>query len=72
MKMQHVVGVVLFVLGVILFVVGLNASDSLADRMSNFFTGQFTDATMWYLIGGVASAVGGVILFMFGGSMAPD
>jgi len=52
-------GIVLLVGGVILFLVGLNASDSMADRFSNFFTGRFTDQTVWFMVvGGVAAAVG--------------
>ena len=64
---QRIGGIVLLVVGVILFIIGMNASDSLADRFSNFFTGHFTDATVWYIIGGVALAVLGLVLVMFGG-----
>jgi len=70
MNIHRIVGIVLLVVGVILFVIGMNASDSVADRWSNFFTGHFTDATVWYIIGGVASAIGGLMLIMFGGRKA--
>ena len=70
MNTQRVVGIVLLVLGVVLFVVGMNASDSVADRWSNFFTGHFTDATVWYIVGGIASATGGSMLVIFGGRKA--
>lgn len=66
MNVQRVVGIALLVAGVVLFVVGMNASGSVVDRWSNFFTGHFTDATMWYIVGGVALAVVGLILAMFG------
>jgi succinate dehydrogenase hydrophobic anchor subunit len=59
---QRISGIVLLVLGVVLIVAGLNASDSLADRWSNFFTGHYTDTTVWYLAGGIASAVVGLVL----------
>ena len=36
--------------GLILFIIGMNASDSAADRWSDFFTGHFTDNTVWYLV----------------------
>jgi hypothetical protein len=52
---------VVLLLGVVLFVIGLNASDSPADRWSNFFTGHFTDTTVWYLVGGVALAAVGLV-----------
>lgn len=64
MNSQRAVGIVLLVVGVILFVVGMNASDSVADRWSNFFTGHFTDATVWYLIGGVALAAVGLVIVL--------
>jgi len=70
MNIQRVLGILLLVAGVILFVVGMNASDSVADRLSNFFTGHFTDTTVWYIIGGVVSAIGGLMLLMFGGRKA--
>ncbi len=63
-------GIVVLTVGVILFVVGLNASDSLADQFSNFFTGRFTETTMWYMVGGAALAVGGLALLMTGGRRA--
>jgi hypothetical protein len=70
MNMQRIVGIVLLVVGVILFIVGMNGSDSVSDRLSNFFTGHFSDVTVWYLVGGVASIIGGLMLVTFGGSKA--
>ena len=70
MNIQRVLGILLLVVGVILFVVGMNASDSVADQLSNFFTGHFTDTTVWYIIGGVVSAIGGLMLLLFGGRKA--
>jgi uncharacterized membrane protein len=70
MNTQRIVGSVLLVVGVTLLVVGLNASDSVSDRLSNFFTGHFTDATVWYLVGGVASVIGGLTLVIGGRSKA--
>lgn len=67
MNPLRIVGIVMLVLGVILFIVGLSASESMADQVSNFFTGRFTDSTMWYLIGGIGLAVAGGLLAMFGG-----
>lgn len=67
MSMQRIAGIVLLVVGVILFVVGVNASNSFADQWSEFFTGHFTDATTWYMIGGIASAIVGIILLAVGG-----
>ena len=62
MNLQRIVGVVALVVGVILLSVGINASHSLADQVSNTFTGRFTQATTWYIIGGIASALLGVLV----------
>ena len=67
MSTKRMAGVILLVAGIVLFVVGMNASDSLADRFSNFFTGHFTETTVWYMVGGVAAAVVGLILMGMGG-----
>lgn len=67
MSLLRIVGIVLLVAGVVLFIMGLNASDSLADRFSNFFTGHFTETTVWYMVGGGALAVGGLALAVTGG-----
>jgi hypothetical protein len=57
-----VLGIVLLVVGVGLLITGLNAKDSFADRWSDFWTGHFTDATMWYIVGGAATAVVGLVM----------
>jgi hypothetical protein len=70
MNPQRIGGLVLLVAGVILLIVGMNASHSVADRWSNFFTGHFTDATVWYIVGGAVSAVVGAVLVLLGGRTA--
>ena len=67
MNPPRIIGVVLLVVGVVLFIVGLNASHSMADRISDTFTGRFTEGTTWYIIGGIASALLGLLLVLFGG-----
>lgn len=62
MNSQRIVGIALLVIGLVLVVVGLNASDSLADRWSNFFTGHYTDTTVWYIAGGIAASALGLVL----------
>lgn len=63
-------GIVLIVVGVVLFMVGLNASESFADQWSEFFTGRFTDKTVWTMIGGIALAVVGMTMAFAGGRKA--
>lgn len=58
----RIIGLVCIVVGVVLIVLGLRATESVADRLSSFFTGHFTEATVWYILGGIALGVTGVVL----------
>lgn len=64
MNSKFLLGLVLLGVGITLLVLGLNASHSIADRLSEAFTGHFTNATTWYILGGIALAVvgGGTVL----------
>lgn len=64
---QRIVGIVLLVLGVVLFVIGMNSSNSMADQLSETFRGRFTQATTWYIVGGIALALLGLGLTVVGG-----
>jgi Protein of unknown function (DUF3185) len=66
MSTQRILGIVLLVVGGILLIVGLNASHSAADQLSNTFTGRFTHDTAWYIFGGGAAALFGLLLVMVG------
>ena len=55
------------VVGVVLLAIGMNSSHSVADQVSNTFTGRFTEATTWYIVGGIAAALTGLFLVGFGG-----
>ncbi|MDB5300114.1 MAG: hypothetical protein JWO87_1777, partial [Phycisphaerales bacterium] len=44
----------------------MNASHSVADQVSNTFTGRFTQATTWYILGGIAMALFGLLLTFSG------
>ena len=66
MNPQRIVGVVLLVVGVALLVAGMNASHSMADQVSNTVTGRFTDKTTWYIFGGGAAALFGLLMVLVG------
>ncbi len=66
MGQSKILGIVALVVGVALLVVGMNASHSIADRTVNTVTGHFTQATTWYIIGGIGAAVLGLVLLLFG------
>jgi LPXTG-motif cell wall-anchored protein len=66
MNSRRILGFVLLAIGILVFAVGLNASNSLTDQVSNAFLGRFTEATTWYMIGGIASALVGLLLLLTG------
>jgi hypothetical protein len=66
MNPQRIFGIVLLVVGVILLIVGMNSSHSVADQVSETFTGRFTKATTWYIVGGIGSALLGLLMVLFG------
>ena len=66
MSPQRILGTVLLVVGVILLIIGMNASHSVSDQVSKTFTGRFTQDTTWYIVGGIASALLGLMLVLFG------
>jgi uncharacterized membrane protein len=68
MSPQRIVGIVLLIVGIIVLVIGMNASHSAADQISNTFTGRFTQATTWYIVGGIACGILGLLLTLFGAS----
>lgn len=67
MSFGRILGVVALVVGVGLLVTGYNASESAVDQLSETFLGRYTDETVWYLIGGVAASLGGLLLLIMGG-----
>ena len=62
MSINRIVGIVLVVAGVVLLVMGLQATDSVGEKIHEGLTGRFTDSTTWYIVGGIAAIVGGGIL----------
>jgi len=66
MSPQRIIGFALLALGIILLVIGLNSSHSMADQLSNTFTGRFTDNTTWYIVGGIVLGIAGLGMSAFG------
>jgi uncharacterized membrane protein HdeD (DUF308 family) len=66
MKSKVILGLVLLVVGIIAFSYGLNASRSLVEQVSNTFLGRFSDITSWYMLGGIAAAVAGLLMVLSG------
>jgi hypothetical protein len=59
--MNKTMAIVLLVVGAVLLVVGFNASES---ETSKALTGSPTDKALWFMIGGGAAALIGVIGLM--------
>jgi Protein of unknown function (DUF3185) len=66
MSPQRILGILLLVVGVVVLVMGMNASHSVTDQVSNTFTGRFTGTTMWYILGGLAAGLVGLLMVVFG------
>jgi uncharacterized membrane protein len=66
MNQNRIVGLVLLVIGVALLVIGMNSSHSVADQVSDTFRGRFTQATTWYILGGIAAGSLGLLLVLAG------
>jgi Na+/phosphate symporter len=67
MSTKRIVGIGLLVIGLGLLFFGLQATDTLTEELHETVTGRYTDETIWYLIGGAAAAVVGLLLTLFGG-----
>lgn len=62
----RILGSVVLAVGVALLIIGMNSSHSMADQVSNTFTGRFTDHTTWYIIGGIAVGFLGLAMTFLG------
>ncbi len=66
MNQSRIIGIVLLVVGVGMLIVGLNSSHSAVDQISNTFTGRFTQATTWYIVGGAVAGIAGLAMLLGG------
>ena len=64
MAINRLVGIVLVIVGIILLFFGWQGSQSMADQVSETFTGRFTEGTMWYIIGGATALVAGAVMLV--------
>ena len=66
MSMTQILGGVALVIGLVLLGFAYHAANAPMEQVSEAFTGHYTYQTLWYLIVGIAAAVGGVLLVAFG------
>ncbi|MBA3698872.1 MAG: DUF3185 family protein [Planctomycetes bacterium] len=58
--MKMPIALAILVVGIILLLFGLNSSQSILDSFSRIFSGQFSDRTMWFIVGGSVCVVVGL------------
>jgi hypothetical protein len=62
MNSGTILGIAILVLGVVWLAFGLHATDAPLERLSETFTGRYSNDTQWALIGGAAIAAAGAAL----------
>jgi hypothetical protein len=67
MGSKKILGLVLLVAGAIALYFGFQATDAPLEEARETLTGDYSDQTMLYLIGGAAAAVAGLALLVFTG-----
>jgi hypothetical protein len=66
METKKIAGLVLLVVGAVLLYFGFQASDAPLEQARETLTGDYSDQTLLYLVGGAAAAVGGLARLLFG------
>jgi multisubunit Na+/H+ antiporter MnhB subunit len=64
--MNNIVGLAIFALGVVLIIFGFNESQSFSSDVSRFFTGNPTDRSIWFIVGGAIAIIAGLIFAVRG------
>lgn len=62
MNQNKIIGLVLLVGGAIALFFGFNAANAPMEELAESLTGQYSDRTMFYLIGGGVSAAAGLFM----------
>ena len=55
--MNKILSIALLAGGLVLIIYGINASNSVGSDFSRLFTGSPTDKSVWFLIGGIVTAI---------------
>jgi hypothetical protein len=64
MNQNKMLGIVLLVIGVIALYFGFNATNAPMEEVTEAFTGQYSDRTMLYLIGGAVAGIAGLVMLV--------
>jgi len=66
MDTKRVIGIVALAIGAVLLGFAYHATNAPMEKISDAVTGRYSNETMWYLTVGIAAAVGGGLLALFG------
>lgn len=64
MPMNRILAIALIAIGAVLLYFGYQSSQGLDDQVSEAITGNFTDETVLYLIGGAIALVAGLVMLL--------
>jgi hypothetical protein len=62
MNNNKIIGIILLVVGIIALYFGINATNAPMEEMTEAFTGQYSDQTMLYLVGGAVAGIAGLVM----------
>lgn len=62
MNNNKIIGIILLVAGIISLYFGINATNAPMGEMTEAFTGQYSEQTMLYLIGGAVAGIAGLVM----------
>jgi hypothetical protein len=64
--MNNIIGLAILALGVVLLIFGFNESHSFSSDVSRTFTGNPTDRSIWFIVGGAAAVIVGLFMTVRG------
>lgn len=67
---RRILGIVLIVVGALLLYFGYQKTGAVTERAKQTITGDYTDRTMLYLVGGAAAGIAGIALVVLGSRRA--
>jgi len=62
MTQTKLIGIVLLAVGAIALYFGFNATNAPMEELTEAVTGQYSDRTMLYLIGGAVAGIAGLVM----------
>jgi hypothetical protein len=63
---KRILGIVLVVIGAVLLYFGYQKTGAVTEKAKQTITGDYTDRTMFYLIGGAAAGIAGIAIIALG------